>query len=455
MKGSFYSMSKRDIYLIYIALSEAYCSIRHFFNNPHLTRMAGLNNLAFDETFLEDRLGYDLGSYITDEFKKSRNLLGDTCTESVSNQWSASQSIYFNSVLSLSCDSLSFLALRVLRDHDSISLGEFVTIQQLYLPLNAKIIRIYTRGNIQRKVEDGSTAYPLQSDKINLGGAKIEFRNVTFKYPGTDKDALTDVSFKIEPGQVVVIVGINGSGKSSAIKLLARLYDPTSGEILLDGLPLPSYRLSDIRRLMAVLRQNHPVFPLSLRENVSLGLPDRNVSEENIEEAMRQGGSEMFVRKQSQGLETILHPERTVKLRVVSESDAELKAVTVGKEQWIDISGGESQRLAASRTFLRLLGNDIRLLVADEPTSALDPVREYQLFSKLRKPCSGKTAIFITHRFGRLTKHADLILFISYHIISICFHGCLVEQGNHEELIALDGEYKRLYDARASAFTSD
>ncbi|KAL5536085.1 hypothetical protein ACEPAF_4190 [Sanghuangporus sanghuang] len=187
MKGSFYSMSYAT-----------------FCNNPYFTRMAGLNNLAFDETFLEDRLGYDLGSYITDEFKKSRNLLGDTCTDFVSNQWLASQSIYFNSVLSLSRDSLSFLALRVLWDHNSISLGEFITIQQLYLSIRRlsssvfwrmtkmhdhlhTIQRIYTRRNIQRKVEDGSTAYPPQSDKVNLGGAKIEFRNITFKYPGTDK----------------------------------------------------------------------------------------------------------------------------------------------------------------------------------------------------------------------------------------------------------------------------
>ncbi|KAL5533612.1 hypothetical protein ACEPAG_72 [Sanghuangporus baumii] len=367
-------------------------------------------------------------------------------------------------MLSLSWDSLLFLTLRVLWNHNSISLAEFIIIQQLCRSMRRlswdcfwrmsmmhdhlhTIERIYTRGNIDRKLKDGRTPYPLQLDKGNLSGAKIEFRNVTFKYPGSDKDALTDVSFKIESGQMVVIVGVNGSGKSSAIKLLTRLYDPTSGEILLDSLPLLSYRLSDIRRSMAILRQNHPIFPLSLRENVSLGLPDENVPEENIEEAVRQGGSETFVQKLSQGLGTILHPEKTAKLRVVGGTDPELKAVINGREQWTDISGGESQRLAASRTFLRLMGGDVRLLVADEPTSALDPEGEYELFLKLRQQCVGKTAIFITHRFGHLTKHADLILCLK--------DGRLMEQGNHETLIALNGEYKRLYDVQARAFMSD
>ena len=172
-------------------------------------------------------------------------------------------------------------------------------------------------------------------------------RNVSFEYPGTDKNALTDVSFKIKPGQLVVIVGVNGSGKSSAVKLLTRLYDPSSGEILLDGRPLPSYRLEDVRRATAILRQDHPILPLSLRENVALGLPERNVDDEEVKAAIYQGGAQKIVQKLKNGPETVLEPVDTVVTHFPEETDEELKKYVDEKEVTTDLSGGETQRLSA------------------------------------------------------------------------------------------------------------
>ncbi|KAL5533591.1 hypothetical protein ACEPAG_51 [Sanghuangporus baumii] len=435
-----------------------------FCSNSHYKRMAALENLAFDNRYLEDRLSHGFEEYITREFKKSRHSLGDVCTEYIGSQWMRSAPIAFEALLEFSWDfALVFLALKVLWDPKSLSMGEFLLVQQAShslqglswrIFLNCTVIhhhlliiqRLYSLDGIRSHLKDGDVPYPLDSGGNQLG-AQIEFRNVSFRYPGSDKNVLEEISFTIRQGQIVVIVGVNGSGKSSTIKLLNRLYDPSLGEILLDGLPLSSYNLSDLRRSMTVLRQNHPVFPLSIRQNIALGSVDKDMSDEEVQEALRQGGAETFVRKLKQGLETVLDPIKTITIHTVGAEDPELKAAVDDIETRTDISGGESQRLAASRTFSRLMNGNTRLLVVDEPTSALDPEGEYELFTRLREHSKGKTAIFVTHRFGHLTKHADLILCLK--------DGRLVEQGNHDELLYLNGEYKKLYDVQARAFVTD
>jgi len=294
---------------------------------------------------------------------------------------------------------------------------------------------------------DGDVSYP-QDDNLNESkatGMELEFRNVCFKYPGTSKSVLEDISFKIKQGQMVVIVGVNGSGKSSTIKLFNRLYDPTEGEVLVDGLPLSSYKLKDVRRAMAILRQDHTSYPLSLRLNVALGCPDHEVpTEEELQKALQAGGAESFVEKLPKKLDTVLNPVKMAKLRSKGDTAEEIKKVVEEREKVTNVSGGESQRLAAARTFMRLGGGGIRFLAVDEPTSALDPEGEYELFSKLREQGGGKTVVFITHRFGHLTKYADLILVLK--------DGRLVENGSHKELLEKDGEYKRLHDIQAQAF---
>ncbi|KLO19110.1 P-loop containing nucleoside triphosphate hydrolase protein [Schizopora paradoxa] len=319
-------------------------------------------------------------------------------------------------------------------------------------PLGETLIElrdIYARFDIENLMKDGDEPYPRVDGKNELKskGMEIEFRNVFFKYPGTSKMVLEDISFKIKPGQMVVIVGANGSGKSSTFKLFNRIYDPTEGEVLVDGLPLSSYKLKDVRRAMAILRQDHTPYPLSLRMNIALGSPDNeNPSEEELIKALQAGGADRFIEKLPKKLDTVLDPVQLSWLNLNGESNDVLKKMVADKEKVTDVSGGESQRLAAARTFMRLGGSGIRLLAADEPTSALDPEGEYELFSRLKEQRGGKTVIFITHRFGHLTKYADMILVLK--------DGRLVESGNHTELLAKGGEYRRLHDVQARAFIS-
>ncbi|KLO19086.1 P-loop containing nucleoside triphosphate hydrolase protein, partial [Schizopora paradoxa] len=310
---------------------------------------------------------------------------------------------------------------------------------------------IYAQRDIKNVMEDGHLSYPRIDDKweTKSTGMELEFCNVNFKYPDTDRLVLKDISFKIKSGQMVAIVGTNGSGKSTAINLFNRIYDTTEGEILIDGLPIKSYRANDVRSAMAILRQKHFSYPLSLGVNVALGCPDQydTVTDEEIHEALEEGGADAFIKKLPKGVNTVLSPVRLSSLNIEGEENEELNAMIKENEKHTDVSGGESQRLAASRTFMRLKKGDIRFIAADEPTSALDAEGEMAFFERLRAQRGKKTVVFITHRFGHLTKYADLILVLK--------DGCLVESGTHDELVAKDGEYNKLYQVQAQSFTSD
>ena len=155
------------------------------------------------------------------------------------------------------------------------------------------------------------------------------------------------MSFKIKAGQLAVIVGINGSGKSSLVKLFNRLYDPSEGQILIDGRPLPSYRLADVRKAMAILCQDHQPYPLTLAENIAMGLPNRLVTRDDIDRACANGGAQHFIKKLPEGLDTILDPVRTAVGNFVDGNHKALREVLEKQEISTAISGGESQRLAA------------------------------------------------------------------------------------------------------------
>ena len=174
---------------------------------------------------------------------------------------------------------------------------------------------------------------------------------MTFEYSGskTTKKALSNVSFSIKPGQLVVIVGANGSGKSSLMKMLNRLYTPTSGTILIDGLPMSSYKISDLREATADLSQDHTLYPLTIRENIGLGLPAAMADMVEVRRAAEMGGALEFVEKFVDGFETTLQPIYTAMMGgpAGSESESVSKKFFDQLEKQIDISGGEKQRLIA------------------------------------------------------------------------------------------------------------
>jgi ABC-type multidrug transport system fused ATPase/permease subunit len=274
------------------------------------------------------------------------------------------------------------------------------------------------------KVVDGTERFPENQQSLS-SGISIEFRNVSFQYPDNEMCALQDVSFRIEASQLCVIVGGNGSGKSTILKLISRIYDPTEGTILIDNRDIKTLKLADLRAAMAILFQDYTHFPLSIRDNIGLGNPDFAQDDDKIREAARMGGARDFIEELPDGFNTYIDcpvkgiysglspdaslPDGWPVDRSDVRSTAGFRTSTV-----LGLSGGQNQRLAVSRTFMRSLvteqNSPVGMLLFDEPSAALDATAEDNLFENLRKLRGNKTMIFSTHRFGNLTRYADIIL---------------------------------------------
>ncbi|KAG2364741.1 P-loop containing nucleoside triphosphate hydrolase protein [Suillus spraguei] len=276
--------------------------------------------------------------------------------------------------------------------------------------------------------------------------------NISFQYPLRERYALQDVSFKIEAGQLCVIVGANGSGKSTILNLIFRIYDPTEGSILIDNRDIKTLRLADLRAAMSVLFQDYTHFPLTISENIGLGNPVLAHDSDKIREAARLGSAEEFIDDLPDGFDTYVDcpaanyyakdPEMPFEM-----SHRVLRTERISATLGFGASGGEMQRLAVSRTFMRSLPTETEssagMLLFDEPSASLDPTAEYDLFERLRKLKGDKTMIFSTHRYGNLTRHADIILYMDESV---------KEQGTHDELMKQGGEYARNWNLQAKPF---
>ncbi|KAL1662506.1 P-loop containing nucleoside triphosphate hydrolase protein [Schizophyllum commune] len=314
----------------------------------------------------------------------------------------------------------------------------------------ASVRKMYEVANIPNRVQDGKESFPEDPSTLRLG-ISVEFRNVSFKYPGSDAWALKDVSFKVERGQLCVILGANGSGKSTALKLISRIYDPTEGEIFVDGREIRQLKLDDLRRAISVLFQDYTLFPLSEKGETAHEI------EERIREAARLGGADGFLEKLPEGYDTYLDPPVRDHYAGLPEGTKSLfgRPVSFGRMRGMGgmnsavssgLSGGQVQRIALSRTFMRSNTAEPRvgLLLFDEPSASLDPVAEHDLFERLRALRGNKTMIFSSHRFGNLTRHADVILYMNDSVV--------VESGTHDELLRKGGDYARIWNLQAQAF---
>lgn len=246
----------------------------------------------------------------------------------------------------------------------------------------------------------------------------IELRNVSFRYPDKDAWALRNVSLTIRPGEKIALVGANGAGKTTLIKLLTRLYDPTEGQILLDGVDLREYDLDDLRRAIGVIFQDFVRYHATAGDNIGFGHIERMQDDGRIVDAAQRGGADEVIAKLPEGYETMLG-----------------KWFTDGQE----LSGGQWQKIALGRAFMR----DGEVLVLDEPTSALDAEREYEIFQRFRELTAGRIAVLISHRFSTV-RMADRI--------AVLEGGQLTELGSHRELLELDGTYAHLFNLQAEGY---
>ncbi|MDR2375019.1 MAG: ABC transporter ATP-binding protein/permease [Treponema sp.] len=241
----------------------------------------------------------------------------------------------------------------------------------------------------------------------------IEFDNVHFTYPGTDREILKGLSFTVNNGEKVSIVGQNGEGKTTMVKLLLGLFQPTAGEIRVGGRPLSAYSPAVRRRLFGPVFQDFIKYSISLGENIGVGDVDRAADKEAVQAAMGKAGVN-FVETLKDGTDTLLGRDF---------------------EGGVDLSGGQWQRIAIARAFM----GDKPVLILDEPTSQLDPMAESRIYSDFAGMVAGRTAIFITHRLGS-TMITDRILVIS--------GGQLVQGGSHVELMAQGGLYADMFNSQ-------
>jgi ATP-binding cassette subfamily B protein len=250
---------------------------------------------------------------------------------------------------------------------------------------------------------------------------EIRFEHVSFAYPGAAENALTDLSFTVDAGETIAVVGRNGAGKTTLFKLICRLYDPSGGRILIDGVDIRDVDPTELRAQIGGMFQDYVTYQATAAENIGLGHLDAIADREAILKASRQAGADGLIGGLPHGYETAL-----------------------GKwfDAGVNLSGGEWQKVALARAFMR----DARILLLDEPTSALDAQAEYELFERIHSLTRGRTAVYISHRFSTV-RRADRILFLE--------HGRLVEQGTHEQLMRLNGRYARLFRLQASAYTGE
>lgn len=259
----------------------------------------------------------------------------------------------------------------------------------------------------------------LTTEKREDREYSVEFRDVSFKYPGSDEYALRHVNMKFKVGSRLAVVGENGSGKSTFIKLLCRLYDPTEGTILLNGIDIRKYRYDDYIALFSIVFQDFKLISTTIGKNVAGA---EIYDEKRVLKALMDAGFDERLKTLPEGLDTILYKDIT--------------------EKGVDVSGGEAQKIAIARALYK----DAPFIILDEPTAALDPIAEAEIYSKFNEISGDRTAIYISHRLSSCKFCDDIAVFDN---------GQVVEKGQHEELLKAEGKYSELWNAQAQYYIND
>ncbi|MBQ7161317.1 MAG: ABC transporter ATP-binding protein [Clostridia bacterium] len=250
-------------------------------------------------------------------------------------------------------------------------------------------------------------------------GHTIELRDVSFRYPGTDRDVIKHINLTIEPGATIVMVGLNGAGKTTLIKLLTRLYDPTEGVILLDGRDIREYDVKALYDIFGIIFQDFGKYAVSVRENIAFGQIDKEIVQEEIERAAEESNSADYISKLPRGYDTPL-------MRYFEDTG-------------IELSIGQWQKLSIARAFY----SDSDILILDEPTASLDAIAEQEIFNQFDRLRRDKTTIFVSHRLSSATVASKII---------VLKDGELVETGDHAELMRARGHYYNLFSTQAKRY---
>lgn len=248
---------------------------------------------------------------------------------------------------------------------------------------------------------------------------EIRFENVSFRYPGMDRDVLHDINLTIHSGESIVLVGLNGAGKTTLIKLLTRLYDPTSGKIILDGRDIKEYNVEELYSLFGIIFQDFGKYAVTVRENIGFGNIAKEATDEAVSCAARQSNAEDFIKRFDLGYDTPL-------MRIFE---------TDGKE----LSIGQWQKLAVARAFY----SNADILILDEPTASLDALAEQEIFNQFEELRKGKLTVFVSHRLSSAVRASQIV---------VLSQGTIQEKGTHKELMALHGIYHHLFSTQAEHY---
>ena len=251
---------------------------------------------------------------------------------------------------------------------------------------------------------------------------EIEFRNLSFKYPGTDRYVIKDLNVTIKAGDTIALVGVNGAGKTTLIKLITRLYDPTEGEILLDGKNLKDYEPEELYKIYGIIFQDFGKYAVTVSENIAFGEIERDIDENRVKQAATQSNATEFIS------------------RLPKEYDTPL--MRYFEEDGIELSIGQWQKLSVARAFY----SDSDILILDEPTASLDAIAEQEIYDQFNTLRKDKTTIFVSHRLSSATT-ADVILVLD--------NGVLVECGPHSELMKKQGIYHKLFTTQAGRYLDE
>jgi ATP-binding cassette subfamily B protein len=332
----------------------------------------------------------------------------------------------------ISIGTLTFLTAAFQRCRGAMQslLGGISQIYEQTLYLNDYFEFLATKPSITSKPDAIPVPRPITTGFV--------FENVSFKYPGSERYALKNVSLELRRGERIALVGENGAGKTTITKLLARLYDPTEGRILLDGVDLRDYDLMDVRKAIGVIFQDFVRYDLRMDENIGVG------EIEDVREDFDRSWGGDDPSKAPEARET---PGQVVAAAEKSLAASLLPKLPSGYRQMlgrrfeggVNLSGGEWQKVALARAYMR----DAQVLILDEPTAALDARAEYDVFVRFNELMAGRMAVVISHRFSTV-RMADRIVVLQ--------HGTVVESGTHAELVAAKGLYSELFEMQAAGY---
>ena len=282
----------------------------------------------------------------------------------------------------------------------------------MFLNNNTRLIELQEFMDIEPQTEKSGTKLPSENPRI-------EFCNVSFRYPSSEQYVLKDCSFTIEPHEKIGLIGLNGAGKSTIVKLMFRFYDPEEGVIKLDGVDIKEYDVYAVRRVFGVLFQDYVTYCLPLREIIALSDFGERFNDDKLNKACDISGASEIIRDWEHGFDSVLG-------RYYADN---------GK----DLSGGQWQLVGLARAYFK----DSEYMILDEPSAALDPISEDRIFEQLYHLSEGKSSVTISHRLSNTTL-ADKILVIS--------DGHIIEQGSHAELLKQNGKYAHLFNLQASKY---